>query len=67
MFEFLIDNIFDMFGGHVFQQTESAYLWVPTVFFFSKTYPYSRMRLNTKGLSRKTEGSLILKNYHRYS
>jgi hypothetical protein len=36
MFEFLIDNIFVMFGGQVFQQL--VFPLVPTVLLFSRTY-----------------------------
>jgi hypothetical protein len=35
MFEFLIDNIFVMFGGQVFQQL--VFPLVPTVLLFSRT------------------------------
>ena len=45
MLEFLIDNIFAMFGGHVFQQ--SAFLWVITV-------PPSHRRQTSTGASEET-------------
>ena len=41
MFEFLIDNTFAMFGGHVFQQ---IFLWVKTVHLFSSTYSFNGMK-----------------------
>jgi hypothetical protein len=56
MLEFLIDNIFVMFGGRVFQQ--SAYLWVPTVL-FPPTCSFIRMRQTSyMGLFKKNEKKL---------
>jgi hypothetical protein len=54
MLVFLIDNIFAMFGGRVFQQTIG--IWVPTVLVFSLTCSFIRMRqISYKGFSRKTK------------
>ena len=40
MLEFLIDNIFVIFGGRVFQQ--SAYLWVQTAPLLADLFLYSQ-------------------------
>jgi hypothetical protein len=53
MFMFLIDNIFVMLGGRVFQQ-EVAFQWVPTVILLSRLYLYETSQENWK------EASLIL-------
>jgi hypothetical protein len=56
MLEFLIDNIFAMFGGRVFQQTVGI-LWVQTVLLFSPTCSFIRMMQTYRGFSRKTNRS----------
>ena len=57
--EFLIDNIFVMFGGRVFQQTVEIYLWVQPVPLFSLTCSFIRMRQTSyRGFSRKTKKKL---------
>ena len=57
MLELLIDNTFAMFGERVFNN-QSAYLWVQTVFLFSPTYSFIRMRQTSyRGFSRKTKRS----------
>ena len=58
MLEFLIDNIFVMFGN-VFFNIHSAYLWVQTVFRFSPTCSFIRMRQTSyrREFSRKTKRS----------
>jgi hypothetical protein len=54
MLEFLIDNIFAMFGERVFQQL--TYLWVQTVLLFTPTCSFIRMRQTSyRGFSRKTK------------
>jgi hypothetical protein len=54
MLKFLIDKIYVMFGGHVFQK--SAYLWVQTVLIFSPTCSFNHMRQTSyRGFSRKTK------------
>jgi hypothetical protein len=60
MLEFLIDNIFVMIGGRVFQQ--SVYLWVQAVLLFSPTYSFIRMRQTSyRSFSKKRkEASPIL-------
>jgi hypothetical protein len=45
MLKFYIDNIFCMFGGRVFHNKQSSYLWVQTVLLFSLTCAFIRMRL----------------------
>jgi hypothetical protein len=53
LLEFLIDNIFVIFGGRVFQL---AYLWVQNVLLFSPTCSFIRMRQTSyRGFSRKTK------------
>ena len=55
MLEFLIDSIFVIFGGRVFNR-QSAYLWVQTVLLFSPTCSFIRMRQTSyRGFSRKTK------------
>jgi hypothetical protein len=52
--EFLIDNIYVIFDGRVFQQT----VCVPTVLLFSPTCSFIHMRQTSyKGFSRKTKRS----------
>jgi hypothetical protein len=54
MREFLIDNIFAIFAGRVFQQT----VWVQTVPLFSPTCSFDRMRQTShSSFSRKTKRS----------
>jgi len=56
MIEFLIDNMFAILGGRVFQQ--SAYIWAQTVLLFSPTCSFIRMRQTSyRGFSRKTKRS----------
>ena len=43
MLEFLIENLFAMFSGCVFNR-QSVYLWVQTVFLFSPACSFIRMR-----------------------
>jgi hypothetical protein len=55
MLEFLIDNIFAIFAGRVFQQT----VWVQTVLLFSPTCSFDRMRQTShSGFSKKNEKKL---------
>ena len=55
MLEFLIDHIFAMFGGRVFNR-QSAYLWIQTALLFSPTCSFIRMRQTSyRGISRKTK------------
>jgi hypothetical protein len=59
MLEFLIDNIFVMFGGRVFQQQTVGYLWIQTVIFFSLAFPlYSYEADFIQGLLKKNENKL---------
>ena len=44
MLEFLIDNIFAIFGGRVFNK-QSAYLWVQTVLLFLPTCSFLNLRI----------------------
>ena len=58
MLEFLIDNIFVILGGCVFNR-QSAYLWVQTVLLFSPTCSFIRSRqISYRGFSRKNEKKL---------
>ena len=51
MLKFVIDNIYAMFGGRVFQQT----VGIQTVLLFSPTCSFIRMRQTScRGFSRKT-------------
>jgi hypothetical protein len=53
MLEFLIDNIFVIFGGRVFQQT---CLWVLTVLLFLPTCSFISMRQTSyRGLLKKAK------------
>ena len=55
----LIDNIFVMLGGYVFQQTVAACLCVQTVLLFSSTCSLFRTRQTSyRGFSRKTKKKL---------
>ena len=64
MLEFLIDNIFVMFSGRVFQQTVGIPIWVPTADFFFYSYEADFYR----SFSRKTKRnqSNLLKFTFRY-
>jgi hypothetical protein len=54
MIEFLVDNMFVILGGCVFQQ--SAYIWAQTVLLFSPTCSFIRMRQTSyRSFSRKTK------------
>jgi hypothetical protein len=53
--EFVIDNIFVIFGGRVFQQT---FLWVQSVLLFSPTCSFNRLKETShRGFSGKTKRS----------
>jgi hypothetical protein len=55
MFEFLIDNIFVIFGGRFFNR-QSAYLWVQIVLLLSPPCFFIRMRQTSyRGFSRNTK------------
>jgi hypothetical protein len=55
MLEFLIDNIFVIFGGRVFPNSQLAYQWVQTLLLFSPICSFIRMRKTSyKAFSRKT-------------
>ena len=57
MLEFLIDNIFVMLSGRVFN-IQSAHLWVQTVFLFSAACSFICMRqISYRSFSRKTKRS----------
>jgi hypothetical protein len=56
MLEFLIDNIFVMFGGRVFQQQTVGYLWIQTDLLLAGFSPFIPMRQTSyRGFSRKTK------------
>ena len=44
MLKFLIDNVFVMFGGRIFQQTVGIPVWIQTVLLFSMTCSFIHMR-----------------------
>ena len=60
MLQFLIDSIFTLFGGVVFNR-HSIFQRVPTVFLFSPIYSFIRMRQTLyKDLLKKNEKKLAL-------
>ena len=62
MLEVLIDNICVMFGGRIFQQKQSSFLWILTVLSSLQLVPlFARDRRHTRASEKnRKEASSIL-------